>query len=180
MCPHVDTSCKAANICRTCGVTLRPSTKDPLQFVCREIDQYPNATVDEFGAIRLDDNQGDIPLTVHQIKAEIFARGPVAAAVNGKALHKYRGGIFNDTAADRNTTHVVSIIGWGVESDVPYWTIRNSWGEYWGENLGRARIAMGSNMLGIESDVAWATPGVYSTQNFPCWSSGKNCGPRPP
>lgn len=126
ICPHVDTTCTPQNICRTCSVTLRPNPHDPFRSVCREIDQYPNATIAEYGTIRLhEDNQGNIATTVHQIKAEIFKRGPVAAAVNGRALHNYRGGIFSDAEVSKETTHVVSIIGWGQEAGIPYWTIRN-------------------------------------------------------
>lgn len=34
---------------------------------------------------------------------------------------------------------------------------------------------MGSNLLGIESDIAWATPGEYTVNNYPCDEDGKNC-----
>ena len=47
-------------------------------------------------------------------------------------------------------------------------------GQYWGE-MGFFRIAMGQNLLGIEGEIAWATPGTYTTQNFPCSEDGKNC-----
>lgn len=36
---------------------------------------------------------------------------------------------------------------------------------------------MGQNVLGIESRVTWATPGSFTTVNFPCAEDGSNCGP---
>ena len=47
-------------------------------------------------------------------------------------------------------------------------------GQYWGE-MGYFRIAMGKNLLGIESEIAWATPGQFTVENFPCSEDGKNC-----
>jgi hypothetical protein len=46
--------------------------------------------------------------------------------------------------------------------------------EYWGE-MGYMRLEMGKNLLGVESDIAWATPGEFTVQNFPCDEDGKNC-----
>jgi hypothetical protein len=47
-------------------------------------------------------------------------------------------------------------------------------GQYWGE-MGTMRIEAGKNLLGIEGEVAWATPGSFSVHNFPCAEDGKNC-----
>jgi cathepsin X len=157
-CPQVDTTCSAMNTCRTCMHNL----------TCTEIDIFPNATVSEFGTYRHD---------VEAVKAEIFARGPVATGVSGSSLSDYTGGIFSDLDAPRHTTHAVSIVGWGASiTGEQFWIVRNSWGQYWGE-MGYFRILMGQNVLGIEAEVTWATPGSFTTINFPCAEDGNNCGP---
>ena len=152
----------------------------PMHFesYCRDIGHFPNATVAEYGTFghnyEPESSNEDI---VHKIKAEIFARGPVAAAVNGKPLHEYHGGIYNDTSADRRQTHIVSLVGFGRSDEgQAYWIARNSWGQYWGK-MGFFQILAGENVLGIESDIAWATPGQYTNRNFPCSEDGKNCAP---
>eukprot|EP00565_Helicotheca_tamesis_P001200 CAMPEP_0185725964 /NCGR_PEP_ID=MMETSP1171-20130828/2084_1 /TAXON_ID=374046 /ORGANISM="Helicotheca tamensis, Strain CCMP826" /LENGTH=336 /DNA_ID=CAMNT_0028394219 /DNA_START=163 /DNA_END=1173 /DNA_ORIENTATION=- len=160
-CEHVDTTCSAANTCRTCN------TFTSYGGACTEIDVFPNATVAEYGVIHED---------VHAIKSEIFHRGPVAATINASPIDDYKGGIFTDKEAARSVNHIVSIVGWGMDEEVgQYWIIRNSWGEYWGE-MGYIRVAMGDNILGIESSVAWATLGQFTVSNFPCDEDGKNCG----
>jgi cathepsin X len=160
-CPHVDTSCKKENICRTCD------TFGGLGGKCTEIDFFPNATVAEYGIVENN---------VHHIMAEIYARGPVAATINAEPIVKYSGGVFSDKKADRNTNHIVSIVGWGMDEETgkKHWIIRNSWGHYWGE-MGYVRVEMGHNILGIEGEVAWATPGSWTEVNFPCDEDGANC-----
>ena len=110
--------------------------------------------------------------------AEIYTRGPVAATINGKPLHDYQGGIFDNKGQSTRTTHIVSIVGWGTSEITgnKHWIVRNSWGQYWGE-LGLFRIEMGHNLLGIEEAVAWATPGSFTVQNYACNEDGSNCSP---
>lgn len=191
-CPYVDTQCSAYNTCRTCSMKIIPSIH-PFDQVCTDIDYFPNASIGEYGTIQLPSRteytDADVKRAVHKIKAEILARGPVAAAINGKELHSYSGGIYSNTSASKVTTHVVSIIGWDVTTlrtkntyedeknttQQTYWIARNSWGQYWGE-MGYFRILAGSNVLGIESNIAWATPGHYTTSgNVPCKEDGTNC-----
>jgi cathepsin X len=89
---------------------------------------------------------------------EIFQRGPIACGVAvPDALEKYTGGIFNDTTGDVDLVHDISVVGWGVEDGVKYWTVRNSWGTHFGED-GFFRVVRGTNNIGIESDCSWATP----------------------
>jgi len=160
-CKHVDTTCTAQNTCRTC------STFTKMGGSCREITPFPNATVAEYGGISLD---------AEKTMAEIFARGPVAATVNAGPMHSYDGNIISDVHASKQVNHIVSITGWGKDpaTGKQYWHVRNSWGEYWG-NLGYAKIELGKNILGIESSIAWATPGTYTVLNTPCNENGKNC-----
>jgi cathepsin X len=141
---------------------------------CTEIDYFPNATVAEYGQIDYDSN--DIDGAVHKIMAEIYARGPVASTINAEPIVKYTGGIFTDDSFSQTTNHIVSIVGWGTDAETgtKFWIIRNSWGQYWGE-MSYMRLEMGKNLLGCEGEVAWATPGTYTVNNFPCYEDGKNC-----
>ena len=146
-----------------------------------EIDYFPNATVAEYGVVGdgFFDMLESPKKRVHKIKAEIYARGPVATTINADPLRDYEGGILDDESASTETDHIISIVGFGKDDATgkEYWIIRNSWGEYWGE-MGFARIVAGKNMMGIEDNVAWVTPGSFTVTNTPCSENGKICGDR--
>jgi cathepsin X len=157
-CPHLDTSCAPLNVCRTCDATGQ----------CFAVEQFPNATLAEYGTYSY--YTDGLARVVPKIQAEIYARGPVAAAVNADPLLTYKGGIVNDTSIwHMLVNHIVSIVGWGYDeaTQTPYWICRNSWGTYWGE-MSYFRIIMGHNALGIESEIAWATPATFTVANVPC------------
>jgi cathepsin X len=158
-CQYGDFSCKKINTCRTCSTFTDNGGK------CVEIDTFPNATIAEYG---------QLPTSVSSIKAEIHARGPVACGINAEPILQYHGGVYKTKGESTEINHIVSIIGWGVESGTEYWIVRNQWGEYWGE-LGYLRVATGSNLLGLESNCAWATPASWTELNFPCDEDGNNC-----
>jgi hypothetical protein len=40
--------------------------------------------------------------------------------------------------------------------------------------MGFFRVELGKNLLMIESNVAWATPGTFSTIHYPCSEAGAN------
>ena len=84
----------------------------------------------------------------HAMMAEVYARGPIACSINasnpdfeGEHYVGYnaavRGGrkvfIDRNPKQNRDTTHVVSVVGWGHddETELDYWIVRNSWGTYW-------------------------------------------------
>jgi len=103
MCKYADSTCTKATTCRTCDTFMGMGGS------CVAIDTFPNATVAEYGSY------ATFSLNkVHKIKAEIFARGPVAAGINALPLRNYRGGIVtNNKLINKWTNHVVSIVGWG-------------------------------------------------------------------
>lgn len=182
-CPYVSVKgCHPETTCLTCSRG---------EDGCTAVGRFPNATVAEYGSYTIDDdhdeNEGNLTFP---IMAEIFLRGPVKASVNAGPLKDYRGGVMFDTSETRNATHNhgVSIVGWGRlthddddeqggsanNNNVPYWIVRNSWGEYWGENS-FFRVELGKNLLGIESHVSWAVPGTFTVSNFPCKKDMTNC-----
>ena len=116
-CSQIDTSCSAANTCRTCD------TFAGMGGACTEIDFFPNATVAEYGMIDMDDN------VVEKIMTEILVRGPVAATINAEPIVEYKGGVFADESFSSETNHIVSIVGWGMDEETgkKHWIIRNSW-----------------------------------------------------
>ena len=67
----------------------------------------------------------------------------------------YRSGIYHDPACNNpndsdDVDHEVDIVGYGTDSGIDYWIVRNSWGAFWGES-GYFRITRGVNQCQIES-----------------------------
>lgn len=56
--------------------------------------------------------------------------------------------------------HAVEIVGWGIENNVKYWIIKNSWGPNWGNN-GYFRIVRGENHCQIEENTVAGIPDFF-------------------
>ncbi|XP_066151635.1 cathepsin O-like [Euwallacea fornicatus] len=85
----------------------------------------------------------------------LATNGPVAVGVNGQTWQNYVGGIIQ-FHCDDNLSHAVQIVGYNLTADIPYYIVRNSWGEDFGDN-GYLYIAIGSNMCGVGYEVAALT-----------------------
>ena len=99
-----------------------------------------------------------------EMRLELVNNGPFA--VGFEVLNdfmKYKGGIYRHTGlTDRFnpweiTNHAVLVVGYGVEDGVPFWIVKNSWGEDWGEK-GYFRIIRGVDEVAFESMALATTP----------------------
>jgi len=132
--------CSAELICENCSHLKSKG--------CWAQDNYKVYRVDEYGSV-----SGE-----QDMMQEIYQRGPIACGIAvPEALESYTGGIFEDTTGDMNIVHDISIVGYGEENGIKFWTVRNSWGSQFGED-GFVRVIRGKNNIAIESDCSWATP----------------------
>lgn len=95
----------------------------------------------------------------NKIKLEMFKNGPVTTLmkVPDEKAERARfdkdastGKIYSDNAVwipgKNEPDHAIRLLGWGVEKDVHYWIVANSWGTSWGTN-GTFKIKHGSAMI---------------------------------
>ena len=95
---------------------------------------------------------------------------PVGVLVdaNERSFASYQGGIY-DGPCGTDLNHMVTIVGYGIENNVSYWIIRNSWGRNWGEEgymrIRRSVGGSGSGVCGINSVLAFP---LYCGWNAEC------------
>ncbi|KAI6185255.1 Secreted C13 protease-like protein [Aphelenchoides besseyi] len=85
------------------------------------------------------------------IQQELYRSGPLvfgAMQIFEDFLH-YRSGVYEVTAGKFIGLHAVRLVGYGVENNIPYWLVANSWGRSWGQN-GYFKIRRGNNEANIE------------------------------
>lgn len=72
---------------------------------------------------------------------------PVSVAIEADTYYfqSYSSGILTSPKCGTDLDHGVLIVGYGIEADIPYWLVKNSWGETWGEG-GYVKIAISSNI----------------------------------
>jgi len=88
------------------------------------------------------------PTDEDALPAELYSNGPISIGIDATTrLQLYTGGIF-DASCGTSLNHAVTLVGYGTENGTPYWTIKNSWGESWGEK-GYFRFIRGKNQCGM-------------------------------
>jgi len=111
---------------------------------------------------------------------EIYNRGPIACGIDAGPILKYQTGIAKGFSILAD--HVVSVVGWGTDpQEGMYWIVRNSWGEYWGEQ-GYVRVQAGWKSLALQGQCAWAVPQDFTApergNDVHCYEAGENCAPK--
>lgn len=135
-----DLKCDKMNICKDC---LEDEG-------CWAVGKFNFYKLKEFGKL----NSGDVDAMMN----EIYQRGPIVCAMNADPILNFKGGEVFDSDVEGDLNHIVSIVGYGVdENGIPFWKVRNSWGEYWAEG-GYFRLKRGSNTLGIEQVCYYGVP----------------------
>ena len=79
-------------------------------------------------------------------------------------MKSYKNGILE--LEHKNLDHAIAIVGYGVENEIKYWKIQNSWGEYWGDK-GYVKVRRGVNAGGIEQWFGYALPNSTEVFNEP-------------
>jgi len=95
---------------------------------------------------------------VSQIQTEIMKNGPVEADFTVYAdFPSYKSGVYQKHSDQVLGGHAIRILGWGVENNVPYWLVANSWNPDWGDK-GYFKIVRGTDECGIEDDINAGLP----------------------
>lgn len=97
------------------------------------------------------------------IRKNIYKWGPLATAMNiYPDFYEYNGiDIYSwNKKGDKIGGHAIEIVGWGQEKNIPFWIIKNSWGDKWGDK-GYFRIMRGNNECKIEENCITCVPDFF-------------------
>ncbi|KAI3458927.1 hypothetical protein Pfo_015590 [Paulownia fortunei] len=106
-------------------------------------------------------NFTSIPVNENQIAAYLVRHGPLAVGLNAVFMQTYIGGVSCPLICGKRwINHGVLLVGYGSRGYSilrfgykPYWIIKNSWGERWGEH-GYYHLCRGHGMCGMNTMVS--------------------------
>lgn len=110
-----------------------------------------------------------IPNDEKIIRQEIFKWGPISSGMQLYAdfytFNSKQDIYIWDGKSPEISGHAIEITGWGIENNIPYWQVKNSWGKEWG-NEGYFKILRGQNHCRIESNVIIGSPDFFLPNNI--------------
>ncbi|KAG7518299.1 cathepsin L-like [Solea senegalensis] len=112
--------------------------KQNCNFATKKVAAYINSSV-------------ELSKDEKEITAWLAENGPISVALNAFAMQFYRKGVSHPLRIFCNPwmiDHAVLLVGYGERKGTPFWAIKNSWGEDYGEQ-GYYYLYRGSNACGI-------------------------------
>lgn len=81
------------------------------------------------------DDYEDVPYNNEAALLKAVASQPVSVAIEagGRDFQLYSSGVFSGSCSVY-LDHGVTAVGYGTDNGKDYWLVKNSWGQYWGEN----------------------------------------------
>ena len=93
------------------------------------------------------------------IASALKSYGGIAIAIDASAFFSYTGGVMTSDSCSSDPSsldHAIQIVGYDASGTTPYWIVRNSWAESWGED-GLIKMEMGTNTCGLANIAALVT-----------------------
>ena len=142
-----------------CGAPPYYCDRDRTVTVCSSANLNPAAVISDWGSVDSDEEG---------MMAQLQKIGPLSALLDAGTLQFYQGGVWTGSVngggdslfrgcSKTALNHAILITGYGVdeESGLKYWSVKNSWGQDWGEE-GYFRILRGEGECGINTAVTTA------------------------
>mmetsp|Transcript_15061 Transcript_15061/g.31464 ORF Transcript_15061/g.31464 Transcript_15061/m.31464 type:complete len:480 (-) Transcript_15061:212-1651(-) len=129
-------------------------TVDPAKKNCSGELPTPKCTRtcsdgESWAAAKVHNSQGSVYNVAGEdsMKQEIYSKGPLTGMfMVFSDFLTYKSGVYQYTHGGLLGGHAIEIIGWGEENNTPYWLVKNSWNEDWGDH-GFFKIIRGTNAL---------------------------------
>jgi len=90
--------------------------------------------------------------------ANVASLGPASICVKADAWQTYSSGVISADAcggsAYTELDHCVQLVGYNLDASTPYWIVRNSWSDTWGED-GYIYVEYGTNACGIADEATF-------------------------
>jgi cathepsin B len=98
--------------------------------------------------------------SVSQIQQDLVENGPIYVSFSVyEDFPTYKSGVYSHQTGSFLGGHAVTLVGYGTLDGTPYWKVKNSWNEDWGDH-GHFLIKRGSDECGIESN---ANAGTFTS-----------------
>jgi len=116
---------------------------------------YTSVLTNVAGWVQVEENNENAMMDAIQIQSL-----SILLAADHKPFQYYNGGVLDTDAGDCGVDldHAVLLVGYGTDpqSGKQYWTVKNSWGSWWGEK-GFIRIVRGSNECNLSANPTYPT-----------------------